>query len=184
MASPQFNLRLRDGLDEQVRELAARHSVEPRVIVEDALVGHFRLARRGPGVDPHQLAIPTETPLRVDDGAPAPETADQRGDEAGTPRRRRRKDPADKAGEAGTSGQAGRGVPAEARGGASGGDDPSGLSPTLHEPDGAALGGPPASSGRGCPECGGEVRPLAPDAGAPARLTCVECGYKPEESTE
>lgn len=59
MASPQFNLRLRDGLDQQVRLLAARHGVEPRAVVEDALIGHFGLQREGPGVNPHQLALPT-----------------------------------------------------------------------------------------------------------------------------
>lgn len=58
MASPQFNLRLRDGLDQQVRRFAAQHGVEPRVVVEDALIGHFHFRREGPGVDPGQLALP------------------------------------------------------------------------------------------------------------------------------
>jgi hypothetical protein len=104
MASPQFNLRLRDTLDDQVRALALQHRVNPRDVIEDALIGHYGFRRQGPGVDPDQ--------------------ADQRGDEPRTARRDRRK-------------------------------DPSGLSPTLTEPETAASGGPPAVSGRGCPECGG-----------------------------
>lgn len=188
MASPQFNLRLRDGLDQQVRALALQHRVHERDVIEDALIGHFNFTRQTAGVDPHQLRIPTEAPLHAENGAPALEAADQRGDEPRTPRRRGRKDRDDKAGEAGTSGQAGRKTAHESAGDAPTAErheSPSGLSPTLTELGDAALGGPPATSSRGCPECGGamhlavagETIRRGRGRGVPARLTCTECKY-------
>lgn len=115
MASPQFNLRLRDGLDDQVRALAAEHRVDPRDVVEDALIGHYRFRRQGPGVDPDQLRIPVPA-------APAATLAEPK-------------------------------------------------------PEIAALGGPPAVSGRGCPECGG-AWVQSPEGG----WFCADCvlRYEPD----
>lgn len=148
MPAKQFNLRLRDGLDRQVRVRAAQLGVDPRDVVEDALVASgFQRDASGPPAG--QLPLPTssaalatplatagdtsqtEAPLRAENGSREPEVADQRGDEARTPRRNRRKDRTDKAGEAGTSGRDG------------GGALQSGTDPAVSRPT-------------GCPECGAD----------------------------
>lgn len=57
MAAEQLNLRVRDGLDRQVRLHAALHGASARDVVEDALVVYgFR--REGQGVDPGALSLP------------------------------------------------------------------------------------------------------------------------------
>lgn len=105
-------------------------------------------------VDPAaRSSQPRSDPAQRDDD-PAPpsggESADQRAGDARTPRRRGRKDRADTGAEGAKSGQGRGGVPAEALGDASGGDDPAALSP------------------KGCPECGGTV----------ADGACQDCGWK------
>lgn len=88
MATDQFNLRLRDGLDRQVRARAAELWCKPRDVVEDALViAGFR--REGPGVNPGEVrfltAAPTQVeaaPLTPEDTAPPPRNAHEPGSQS------------------------------------------------------------------------------------------------------
>jgi hypothetical protein len=79
----QFNIRLRDGLDRQVRIRAAELGCKPRDVIEEAL-----LAAGFRRVEPEQVpSNETEAPHRDDDPRPPRrgESGDQRGDVPDTP---------------------------------------------------------------------------------------------------
>jgi ribosomal protein S27AE len=139
----QFNVRLPDDAARAVRVRAAELGVKPRDVILAGLVAL--------GIWQAQ----TEAPPRADDASA--EAADQRGDEAATPRRDRRKDAADKAGEAGTSGEGTAGPTQVDR-------QPAAVEQSTTRP----------SSQSGCPECGGEL--VATDDGL--MVVCGECGFR------
>lgn len=60
MATKQFNLRLRDGLDRLVRVRAAELGVDPRDVVEDALIAAYGFRRDASAITAGQLPLPVE----------------------------------------------------------------------------------------------------------------------------
>lgn len=62
MATKQFNLRLRDGLDRLVRVRAAELGVDPRDVVEDALIAAYGFQRDASAIDAGQLPLIASAP--------------------------------------------------------------------------------------------------------------------------
>lgn len=169
MSADQFNLRLRDDRAQAVRIHAARLGVKPRDVIEQLIDDApwstingttpepqaERLPLDGLAADSLPAASTRSDPVQRDDD-PAPESvgepADQRAGDARTPRRRGRKDRADKGAEGAKSGQGrGRGTPNPV--------DPAAPSP-------------------GCPECGGQMLAYM---GNEHVLVCVDCEFKREQ---
>lgn len=154
MPADQFNLRLRDDRAHAVRMQAARLGIKPRDVIEELIDAAPWSAIAGTPAQHEELPFPPSDPAQRDDD-PAPpsggESADQRAGDARTPRRRGRKDRADKGAEGAKSGQGrGRGTPNPV--------DPAALSP-------------------GCPECSGQ---MVAYMGNEQVLVCVDCEFKRE----
>lgn len=158
MPADQFNLRLRDDRAHAVRMQAARLGIKPRDVIEELIDAAPWSAIAGTPAQHEELPFPPSDPAQRDDD-PAPpsggESADQRAGDARTPRRRGRKDRADKGAEGAKSGQGRGGAPQK----------------TDQADAPRSVGDDPAALSRACPACAGDV---GPDG------VCGECGFRME----
>jgi len=162
VATKQFNLRLRDDLDQAVRIEAARQGCKPRDLIEDLIRAQpwaSTIARTPPQTE--QLPFTPSDPAHRPDDAAAPSGAegdDQRAGDAATPRRMGRKDATDTGAEGAKSGR-GRGQARRA---------PEGT------PEELAGGQPPGPEpARGCPVCAEDME-LHADI---KTWVCAGCGH-------
>lgn len=108
MPTDQFNLRIRAELAEAVRERAHDQRCKPRDVIEELIESAPWSAIAGTSTEHPELPFPLTDPAQRDDDPVPPssgEPADQRAGDAETPRRRGRKDSADKGAEGAKSGQ-------------------------------------------------------------------------------
>jgi hypothetical protein len=176
----QFNVRLRWGLDRQVRVKAAQLGVKPRDIIEDALeiAGFVKVSESGdPGPNQLRLAMPERADIAPSGGRPhqpaaaGESEAPPRADDRVAPGRRRT-NRGRKGSQAGQQGPVARAKAGET---GSSGEVGSGGQRPVDAPD----------QGRGCPECGGELQDAEDvyERGDGKWLKCEDCGYlrRPDE---
>lgn len=197
MATDQFNVRLRWGLDRQVRVKAAELGVKPRDIIEDALeMAGFRKITETGDAGPNQLRL--SMPERVDiaptGGRPDQPAATGRKTDAA----HRDDDLTDHRAESARKGQDGAGEASESddqraaeartprrkrrkdradtagearKSGEAGGGVP------RRDASASRGGDDPVGQSRGCPDCGGNLVPT-PEGGDGTNRICEECGWR------